>query len=93
MRRRYATVFEYELARAAGTDAQLVLFTTDRETGRTAFYEKGGDAVVAGRWINSGEDDEQAGFVGVGDPQLAARQDPTVAARGRARGQGERVAA
>ena len=90
---RHLAVLEDQLAGAAGADPELVFLLADGEAGRPALDEERRDAAVAGLGIDRGEDDEDVGFVGVGDPELAPVQDESVAALGRPRRQRERVAA
>ena len=93
VRFRHAAVFENQLAGGRRADAELVFLLADGEAGEVALDEERGDAVVAGLGIDGGEDDEESGFVAVGDPQLAAVED-VVAAFGVGAGrQRERVAA
>ena len=94
--RRHAALLEEQLAGAARADAELVFLLADGEPRRLPLDDERGDPAVPGVGIDSGEDDEEAGFVGVGDPELAAVQDPVaraVARFARARAQRERVAA
>ena len=91
--RGHLAVVEDQLARAAGADAELVFLLADAEPGRIALDDKRRDAVIAGRGVDGREDDEDAGFERVADPELAAREDPVVAAFGGARRQRKRVAA
>ena len=93
VRARHAAVFQQQLARAAGANAELVFLLADREPGEAALDEKRGDAAIAGVRIDGRKDHEQVGFVGVRDPQLAAGQQELVAGLDGARGEGERVAA
>ena len=58
-----------------------------------ALDEERGDAAVAGRRIDGGEDDEDVGLARVGDPHLAAAQHVGVAIALGPRRQRERVAA
>ena len=60
--------------------------------GELALDEEGGDAAVAGLRVHVGEDDEQVGFVGVRDPELAPGEHEAVAVGHGARRQGEGVA-
>ena len=71
----------------------LSSFLPTRETGEAALDEKRRDAAIAGLGIDVGEDDEEVGFVGVRDPELAAGQQPVVAVPDGSRRQRERVAA
>ena len=43
---------------------------------KPALDEKRGDAAVAGLGVDVREDDEEVGFVAVGDPELAAGEHP-----------------
>ena len=63
----------------------LSSFLPTVKPGDAALDEKRGDAAVAGLGIDVGEDDEQAGFVAVGDPQLASGEHPVAVALGGAR--------
>ena len=56
-------------------DPELLLFLGDGEAGGVFGQEEGRDAFVAGRGVEVGEDDEEAGFEAVGDPHLAAVDD------------------
>src|SRR5207244_11121891 len=76
-----------------GADAEFVFFFAEGEAGRLLFYEEGGDALVAGGGIEGGEDDVEAGFFGVGDPELLAIEDVVVAAFDGAGLEGEGVGA
>ena len=91
--RGHDAVVEEQLAGAAGADAELVFLLADGEAGRAALDEERRDAVVAGVGIDGGEDDEEVGLVGVGDPQLAADERVGVAVVDGARLQREGVAA
>ena len=93
VRARHAAVFQQQLARAAGANAELVLLLSDREPGEAALDEKRGDAAIAGVGIDGRKDDEQVRFVGVGDPELAAGQQEIAARFHGARRERERVAA
>ena len=93
LRLRHDAVFEEQLARAAGADAELVFLLADRESRRAAIDDERGDAAVAGIGIDVGEHDEHVGFVAVGDPELAAGDREAVARFGGARRHRERVAA
>src|SRR5207302_8302039 len=62
---RHAAVFEDQLARGGGPDAELVLLLADGEAGEVALDEKGGNALVAGVGVGVGEDDEDTRFMGV----------------------------
>ena len=87
VRPRHAAVFQQQLARAAGADAELVFLLADGEPGKAALDEKRGDAAIARVGIHGRKDDEEVGFVGVGDPELAAGQAKLAARLDRARGQ------
>ena len=86
-----AAVVEEKFAGGRGADAELVFLLADRKAGRIALDEEGGDALVAGAGIDGGEDDEEAGFGGVGDPELAAVEEVVVAVGARGGGEGEGV--
>ena len=79
LRGRDDAVAEDELAGAGGADAELVFFFAESEAGGVFFDEEGGDAFVAGGGVEGGEDDEDAGLFGVGDPELLAVEDVVVA--------------
>jgi hypothetical protein len=68
----HPAVVEEELAGGGGADAELVFLLADGEAGGFTLDEEGRDALIAGRGINRSEDDEEASFGGVGDPELAA---------------------
>ena len=58
----------------------LSSFLPTVKPGEAALDQERGDAAVAGRGVDGGEHDEEAGFGGVGDPELAAGQHEVVAA-------------
>src|SRR5262249_41591817 len=92
---RDAALLEDQLARAAGANPELVLLLADAEAVEAALDEERGDAAVARLGIGVGKDDEKAGLVAVGDPELAAGQGEPVITAGtfrRARRHRERVA-
>src|SRR5262249_21578814 len=91
--RGYAAILEEQLAGAARADAELVFFFSHGESGEPALDQEGRDAAIAFLRSDGGEDDEQIGFVGVGDPELAPGETPLVAVTRRPRGQRERIAA
>ena len=93
VRARDQALLEQQLARAAGANPELVLLLANGEPGDAALDEKRGDAAVPGFRVDVRKDNEQVGFVAVGDPQLAAAQRPVVAALARACRKGERIAA
>ena len=76
-------VLEDERARRAAPDPHLVLLGTRGEPGRVAVDDEGGELVA----VDLGEDDEDVGEAGVGDPLLGAVQDPVLAV-GREHGPG-----
>ncbi len=67
-----AAVFQDEFASGGSANSQLVFFLADGETGKIFLDQKCGDALVSLRRVDGGEEDEEAGFFGVGDPELAA---------------------
>ena len=75
---RHPAILQQQLARAARANAELVLFLADGEPGKAALDEEGGDPPVTGFRVDAGKDDEQVGFVRVGDPELPAGQDEMV---------------
>ena len=89
---RHLTILEDQLAGAARPYPELVLFLADREAGRPTLDDERRDAAIAGLGIHRGEDDEEVGFVAVGDPELAPRDRESVTAFGGPSGQRERVA-
>ena len=90
---RHAAVFENQLAGGRGADAQLVFLLADGESGEIFLDHEGGDAFVSGRGIDGGEEDEDAGFLAVGDPELAAVENVVAALEFRAGLQRECVGA
>ena len=82
-----------QLARAAGPDAELVFLLADREAGGAALDEKRRDAAIARLGVDRRKDDEEVGFVAVGDPELAPGEDVGVAVLPGARREREGVAA
>ena len=92
VRPRDAALLEQQLARAAGADAELVLLFPDGEPVEFPLDEERRDAAIARLRVRVREDDEDVGFVAVGDPELAPREDEFGAAIDRARRQRERVA-
>ena len=55
----------------------LSSFLPTDEPGEAALDQERGDAAVAGVGIDVREDDEEVGFVAVGDPELAAGESPS----------------
>ena len=90
---RHEAVFEDQLAGTAGANAELVLLLADREARCAAFDEKRGDAAIAGVGLAIGEDDEEVGFVAVGNPELAPGDAIAVIHLGGASLQRKRIAA
>ena len=88
-----AAIFQNQFARGRGADAELVLFLPHGESGRLCLHQKRGDAFVAQLAVDGGEHDEQAGFLGVGDPKFAAIQNKMVAVFFGPRRQAKSVAA
>ena len=79
VRFRHHAIFENELVGARCADAELVFFFPDGETFEVALDDKRGNAFVARVRIHGGEDDEQARFSAVGNPQLGSREPVPVA--------------
>ena len=73
-------VLEVHDAGIAGALAQLVLVLVDLEPGRVAVDDEGRDALVALGRVAGGEDHEEAGEAGVGDPGLLPVEHVVVAA-------------
>jgi len=90
---RHPALIEEELARAAGANPELVLLPADRKAGGAPFDEKRRDAAIARGRVDVGEDDEEVGLVGVGDPEFAALNRVAVAGLTRAGLQREGIAA
>ena len=86
-----AHVLHDEFARAGGANAELVFFLAHGESGRFLLDNECGDAAVAGRRIDVREQDEDAGFLGIGDPKLAAINNVLVPAQFGARLHGKGV--
>ena len=63
-------VVEVDDAGAAGADAELFLLFGDGEAFGAFLDDEGRDALVAFAGVEVGEDDEEVGFDGVGDPHL-----------------------
>ena len=57
----------------------LSSFLPTEKPGKSLLHEERGDALVAGTAIDGGEDEEEPGLLGVGDPQLPSVQDVVVA--------------
>ncbi len=72
------TVLEDELAGGGCTDSELVLFLAEGEAGRIFLDKKCGDALVSGGAVDGGEDDEEAGLLCVGDPELLSIEDVSI---------------
>ena len=72
---RHTHVFHQQFARARSTDAELVLFLTDGESGKFLFDDEGGNAAITGRGIHVGEKNKDAGLFAVSDPKLSAVDD------------------
>ena len=75
-------VVEGELAGGAATHAHLVLKLADGQALGVLRDDEGGDALVAGRGVGLGEDYVVVGDAGVGDPGLAAVEDPAAVVGG-----------
>ncbi len=88
-----AAVVENQFAGGRGAEAELVFLLADLEAGEIALDEEGGDAAVSGGGIGIGEHEEEAGFGGVGDPELAAVEQEMIAALNGGGGEGEGVGA
>ena len=89
----HEAVFENQLAGAGGADAQLVLFLAYGEPLKPRLDDEAGNAAVPGGGINGGEENKQAGFARVGDPELAPIEAKAALAFFGAGLQGKRVAA
>ena len=71
----------------------LSSFLPTVKPGKFFLHDERRDALVSGRRIDRRQQDEDAGFLGVGDPQLLAVQDVLIALQLRASLQRERVGA
>lgn len=91
--RRDAAVIEQHFAGGGAADTEFVFLAADGEAGGVAFNQKTGDAAVAGVGVDGGEDEEEAGFGGVGDPEFATGEEEIVAIGDGAGGEGEGVRA
>lgn len=91
--RRDAAVIEQDFAGGGAADAEFVLFAADGEAGGVAFDQEAGNAAVTGVGVDGGEDEEEAGFGGVGDPEFAAGEEIAIAIGDGAGGEGEGVGA
>ena len=77
---RHLAVLENQLGGGTGPDTEFVLpLLSDGESGHAGLYNKRGDTFVAVFGIHSGEDDENAGFFSVGNPQFVPVEHPAVA--------------
>ena len=83
---RHLAVVEDERRGGRAADAHLLLFGADGEAGEVFLDQERGELLA----VNLGEDGEQVGEVGVGDPHLLAVQD-VVLAVGRQHGAGAAV--
>ena len=72
-------IFENQFAGGRSADAELVFLLADGESGEVFLDEERRDALVARRGIDRGEENEEAGLLAVGDPQLAAVEDVVAA--------------
>ena len=88
-----AAIVEDQLAGGRGADAELVFFLADLKAGEFALDQECRDAFVSGFGIYVGEEEIEAGFVGVGDPEFAAGDAVVVAGVDGAGRQGEGVGA
>lgn len=69
---RHLNVVKGQYAGAARSDSEFLLLLCDFEAGHALVEDEGGDALVAALGGDVGEDDENVGFNGVGDPHLLA---------------------
>jgi hypothetical protein len=74
--RRDEAILEDQLAGARRADPELVLLLAEGEARKPLLDEEGGDALVTLGRVDRREDDEEGALGGVGDPQLAAVEDP-----------------
>ena len=68
--RRHACVLQDHRRRRRGVQPHLVLFLADRHAGEAALDDERGERLA----VDLGEDDEDVGEAGVGDPHLLAGQ-------------------
>ena len=83
---RHLAVVQDERRGGRAADAHLLFFGADGEAGEVLLDQEGGELLA----VDLGEDGEQVGEVGVGDPHLLAVQD-VVLAVGRQHGAGAAV--
>ena len=69
---RDSTTLECHLVGCHTAQTHVLLAFGDRHAGAAARHDEGGHATVAGIGRGLGEDDEELGQIGVGDPDLAA---------------------
>ncbi len=74
----HLAIGEDERAGGGAADAELVLLRADGEAGSAALDEEGGEFFA----VDFGEDGEEVGETGVGDPHLLAVQDVVAAVGG-----------
>src|SRR5579883_2992356 len=65
-------IVEDEFAGGRGANAELVFMAADAEAGEISLDEECGDAAISGGGIDGGEENEDARFGGIADPELAA---------------------
>src|SRR5271165_4562120 len=75
---RHLAVVEDEWRGRGAANAHLLLLVADRETGEVLLHQESGKLFA----VDLGEDGEQVGEVGVGDPHLFAVQHVVLAVRG-----------
>src|SRR5208337_4575971 len=69
---RHPAIFQNQFAGAGGADAELVFLLADGKAGKSLVHDERRDALVSCRRIDRGQQDEDAGFLAIGDPQLLA---------------------
>ncbi len=93
IRFRDPAVIQDQLARGGCAYPELVLLLANGEAGEIPFDDEAGDAAIPGFRFCVCEHEEDAGFVAVCDPELAAVQDVVAALLGGASGQREGIRA
>ena len=88
----YLAVIEEQLAGRRRPDPELVFFLANAEAWSVPFDQEGRDAPMARAGLGIRENQEQARFLGVGDPQFASVDDERVALSLCPRLHGERIA-
>ncbi len=87
----HGAVFENQLTGGRSADSQLVFFLAHGEPRKTLLDNERCDSLVTGGGIDRGKEDKKAGFLAIGDPQLASVKN-VVAALERGPGlQSERI--